>query len=221
MHEGHRERLRRQAAVGGMDCLSDVQLLEYVLFYVYTRQDTNVLAHRLLERFGSLSGVVEAPRAELLKVEGIGESAADFLQIFMLMERRHYLDRSRVERVLNTTTKCGQYLLPYFHGETEEVVYLLCLDAKCKVIDCQLVHRGAVNSASVSVRKIVKAALDRNATSVVIAHNHPSGIALASPEDCATTKALKEALEAVDVTLVDHLIIAEDDFISLSADNKF
>lgn len=218
VHEGHRERMRRQMKTSGMDSLSDVQVLEVALYYAITRRDTNEIAHALLRRFGSLSGVLEAPRAELLKIDGVGESAADLLLLFIQMERRHLMDRAGRETILDTTYKCAQYLMPRFIGEQEEVVYLLCLDAKCKALDCSLIHRGAVNMTAISVRKIVKAALDHNATSVVVAHNHPSGLALPSREDRATTLALKAALDAVDVVLVDHVIVADEDFVSLADD---
>ena len=202
----------------GMDSLSDVQVLEVALYYAIARRDTNEIAHALLRRFGSLSGVLEAPRAELLKIDGVGESAADLLLLFIQMERRHLMDRAGRQTILDTTYKCAQYLMPRFIGEQEEVVYLLCLDAKCKALDCSLIHRGAVNMTAISVRKIVKAALDHNATSVVVAHNHPSGLALPSREDRATTLALKAALDAVDVVLVDHVIVADEDFVSLADD---
>ena len=218
LHEGHRERMRRQMKTSGMDSLSDVQVLEVALYYANARRDTNEIAHALLRRFGSLSGVLEAPRAELLKIDGVGESAADLLLLFIQMERRHLMDRAGRETILDTTYKCAQYLMPRFIGEQEEVVYLLCLDAKCKALDCSLIHRGAVNMTAISVRKIVKAALDHNATSVVVAHNHPSGLALPSREDRATTLALKAALDAVDVVLVDHVIVADEDFVSLADD---
>ena len=218
VHEGHRERMRRQMKTSGMDSLSDVQVLEVALYYAIARRDTNEIAHALLGRFGSLSGVLEAPRAELLKIDGVGESAADLLLLFIQMERRHLMDRAGRETILDTTYKCAQYLMPRFIGEQEEVVYLLCLDAKCKALDCSLIHRGAVNMTAISVRKIVKAALDHNATSVVVAHNHPSGLALPSREDRATTLALKAALDAVDVVLVDHVIVADEDFVSLADD---
>lgn len=218
VHEGHRERMRRQMKTSGMDSLSDVQVLEVALYYAIARRDTNEIAHALLRRFGSLSGVLEAPRAELLKIDGVGESAADLLLLFIQMERRHLMDRAGRQTILDTTYKCAQYLMPRFIGEQEEVVYLLCLDAKCKALDCSLIHRGAVNMTAISVRKIVKAALDHNATSVVVAHNHPSGLALPGREDRATTLAIKAALDAVDVVLVDHVIVADEDFVSLADD---
>ena len=221
MHEGHRQRMKEQLKTSGMDSLSDVQVLEVLLFYAIPRVDTNPIAHRLMQRFGSLSGVLEAPKDELLRVEGMGEHAAELVGLVAQIERRHLIDRASGRRVLDSTAKCGQYLVPFFHGEKEEVVYLLCLDAKCAVLDCIPVHRGGVNVANISVRKIVKAALDVGATTVVLAHNHPAGVALPSPEDLSTTQIVRSALSAVGVVLADHVIVADDDYVSLGESGAF
>ena len=218
IHDAHRARMRQQLKTSGMDSLSDVQVLEVLLYYAIPRSDTNPIAHALLERFGSLDAVLEAPQAELQKIDGVGENAAQLIALIPQLERRHLLSRARQQTILDTTAKCGRYLVPFFHGEQEEVVYLLCLDAKCKVIDCIPVHRGGVNVVGVSIRNIVKAALGCNATSVVLAHNHPAGLAYPSFEDRQTTKILKQALDAVSVVLVDHIIVADDDFVSLRDD---
>ena len=218
IHEGHRERMRKQLKTSGMDSLSDVQVLEMLLYYAAPRGDTNPAAHALLKRFGTLDGVFSAPETELRKIDGVGEAAAQLLLLVPQVARRCLMSRSTQIQVLDTTYKCGQYLLPFFHGEREEVVYLLCLDAKCKALDCVLIHRGGVNVASIAARKVVKAALDSNATSVVLAHNHPSGLALPSQEDKQTTMVLKAALDAVGVVLADHIIVADDDFVSMRDD---
>ena len=218
IHEGHRERMRKQLKTSGMDSLSDVQVLEMLLYYAAPRGDTNPAAHALLKRFGTLDGVFSAPETELRKIDGVGEAAAQLLLLVPQVARRCLMSRSMQIQVLDTTSKCGQYLLPFFHGEREEVVYLLCLDAKCKALDCVLIHRGGVNVASIAARKVVKAALDSNATSVVLAHNHPSGLALPSQEDKQTTMVLKAALDAVGVVLADHIIVADDDFVSMRDD---
>ena len=218
VHEGHRERMRKQLRQFGMDSLSDVQVLEVLLYYAYARQDTNPMAHALLRRFGSLAGVFEAPVSELVKVPGVGESAAVLIALVPQMERRHLISRAGEQLILSSTALCGQYLVPFFHGAVEEQVYLLCLDAKCKALDCVLVQSGDVNSAGISVRKVLKAALAANATSVVLAHNHPSGVALPSEEDRRATKIVKDALDAVGILLADHIIVADDDFVSLADD---
>lgn len=221
IHSGHRARLREQFLRAGLDSMSDVQVLELLLFFAIPRRDTNPIAHRLLERFGSLAAVFEAPVTEISRVEGVGESAALLLSLVPQSARRHLIDRAKFEQVLDTTEKCGRYLLPFFHGERDEVVYLLCLDAKCKVLDCRLLFRGGVNTAGVSVRKIVEAALTYNATSVVLAHNHVSGIALPSREDEATTRQIRTALDAVGILLADHIVVADDDFVSMADNGLF
>ena len=218
MHEGHRERMRAQLRQSGMDSLSDVQVLEVLLYHAFARQDTNLLAHALIARFGSLAGVFEAPVSELVKVPGIGPGAAELIALVPQIERRHLISRARTESILTSTAQCGQYLTPFFYGAMEEQVYLLCLDAKCKALDCILVQSGDVNSAGISVRKVVRAALDTNATSVVLAHNHPSGVALPSEEDKRVTQVIHDALDAVDVLLADHIIVADGDFVSLADD---
>ena len=219
-HDGHRQRLRQRFLRAGLDDFHEINILELILFYAIPRVDTNPIAHRLLDRFGSLAGVLDAPAEELVKVEGIGENAALLLTLFPQVSRKYCIQRASPGRILSSTDKCGEYLVPYFFGERHEVVYLLCLDAKCKVLDCRMLFRGGVNSAGVSVRKIVETALACNATSVVLAHNHTSGIALPSAEDEATTLTLRRALDAVGILLADHIIVADDDFVSM-ADNGF
>lgn len=203
-----------------MDGLSDINCLELLLFYAIARRDTNPLAHALIDHFGSLSAVFDAPPEQLQQIPGISEHAAVLLHAVPALARRYFIDRTKHENILNTTERCGEYLTPYFFGAREEQVYLLCLDAKCKALDCRLISRGSVNAADISVRKIVEIALAVNATSVVLAHNHTSGIALPSHEDEATTRRLEAALDAVGIQLVDHIIVADDDFVSM-ADSGF
>ena len=220
VHDGHRARLRRQLMEGGLDSFSDVQVLELLLGFAIARKDVNPLAHALLERFGSLSGVLDAPAGELMKVPGIGENTAVMLSVMPQLMRRYTIGKNKTGTILNTTTKAGSYLLPFFFGAKDEQVYLLCLDAKCKVLDCRKLFTGSVNTVGVSVRRIVEEALRRNATSVILAHNHTSGIALPSREDEETTNMVQAALEAVGIRLADHMVMVEDDFVSM-ADSGF
>ncbi len=215
MHDGHRQRLRERFVLEDLDNFTEVQVLELLLFYVIPRQDTNPLAHRLLNRFGSLSQVLEAPIEELQKVEGIGHNAAIFLHLTTAVSRYYMVNRAMQNTVLSSTEKCGDYLVPFFHGRRNETVYLLCLDAKCKLLCCREVSEGSVNSAGVSPRKVVEMALGANATTVVLAHNHPSGIAVPSGEDVQTTYRVARALDAVEITLADHIIVADGDYTSL------
>lgn len=215
MHEGHRERLKKQFREGGLENFSDFQILELLLFYIIPRRDTNPIAHALINQFGSLYQVLEAPVDELEKVEGIGPNAALLLSLITAVARAYMLDRTEKQFSLNTIEECCEYLKYSFVGKREEVVYLLCLDAKCRFLGCREVGRGSVNSANVPIRRIVEIAMGMNATSVILAHNHPSGDARPSPEDIGTTRRVAAALNMVDVILVDHIIVADDDYVSL------
>lgn len=216
IHDGHRQRLKERFLREGLDNFEQLQVLELLLFYCIPRQDTNPIAHALLDRFGSVSKVLEASPEELKKVPGVGENAAAFLSLVMATGRYYLVNQKEKETKLKSINECGQYLLPFFHGRRNETVFLLCLDAKCKVLSCKEVGEGSVNSAAVPIRRIVEMALGDNATSVVLAHNHPSGLALPSGEDIQTTRRLSLALRAVEIELVDHVIVADGDYVSLA-----
>lgn len=216
LHEGHRQRLTERFRREGLDGFTDVQILELLLFFCIPRRDTNIIAHALLTRFGSLHQVLEAPVYELEKVDGIGRHASTLISLTRQLARSYGVSQVSMDKILNTTAKCGEYLKPYFLGKRDETVYLLCLDAKCKVLGCMEVGKGSVNSAGLSVRKIVETALAVNATSVVLSHNHPSGLALPSNQDVLTTRRVAMALDAVGIVMADHIIVADDDFVSLA-----
>ena len=215
IHEGHRQRMKERFRQEGLDHFSEIQVLEFLLFYCIPQGDTNLLAHRLLEHFGSLPQVLEAPASELQKVSGVGPHTAVFLNLITEVGRYYLVNRAGPNVILHTTEKCGQYLVPRFYGRRNETVFLLCLDAKCKMLCCKEVGEGSVNSASISVRRIVEIALAVNATTVVLAHNHPSGLALPSAEDVHTTERIAAALNAMEITLADHIVVADDDFVSM------
>lgn len=216
IHDGHRQRLKERFCKEGLDGFNEHQVLELLLFYCIPRVDTNPIAHALLDRFGSLSQTLEAPVEELEKVPGIGHSAAVFLSLVTAAGRYYQVNCASRQVILNSLDACGKYLMPFFYGRRNELVYLLCLDAKCKVLCCKQIGEGSVNSAGVPVRRIVETALAVNATSVILAHNHPSGIALPSDADVQTTRRVAIALDAVEISLIDHIVVADDDYVSLT-----
>ena len=215
LHGGHRDRMKKRFLHQGLDGFTDIQALELLLFYSIPRQDTNTIAHRLLQHFGSLSQVLEAPAEELMQVGGIKEHSAVLLNLINQMGRFYLVDKAQRERVLPTIEDCARYLQPYFYGRMRETVFLLCLDAKCKALCCKEVGEGSINSAGISVRRIVETALREGATTVVLAHNHPSGIAIPSPEDIQTTRRVAAALQSVEIHLADHIVVADDDYVSM------
>lgn len=215
VHEGHRKRLKERFVREGLDHFDEINVLELLLFYSLPRVDTNLLAHRLLEQFGSLTNVLDAPVEELVKLPGIGENTAVYLSLISAAGRYYQMQKAEAVGAVSTVEDFSQVLIPKFLGRRNEQVYLLCLDAKCKLICCRQVGEGSVNSAGISVRRIVEVALAVNATSVVLAHNHPSGLALPSAADVQTTIRIGNALRAVDVALVDHLVVSDEESVSM------
>lgn len=215
IHDGHRERLRERFRREGLDNFDELYVLELLLFYCIPRVDTNPLAHRLLDHFGSLTGVLDASPQELEKVAGVSQNTSTFLSLITQVGRYYQVKRSEPGEILRTIEQCGNYLVPYFFGRENETVFMLCLDAKCKVLCCKKVGEGSVNSANIPIRRVVELALGANATTVVLAHNHPSGLAIPSADDVQTTHRVAAALEAVEITLADHIVVSRDDFVSI------
>lgn len=215
VHDGHRARKKEQFREYGLDPFADHEALELLLYYAIPRIDTNPAAHRLLDRFGTLDGVFSAPAEELEKVEGIGGNAATLLSLVFPLVRRARISASQSPVIFNTTEATGKFFTDLFFGLRDEHLYEACLDAKAKLLRCKLVAVGNVDMVSVNVRKIVEYAFQCNASAVVLAHNHPSGLALPSRDDNAITIVVRDALQSVGIELVDHIIVADDDFVSL------
>lgn len=217
-HSGHRQRLRARFAAEGLDHFEPHVILELVLFYAVPRRDTNELAHRLLDAFGgTLAGVLDAPLVELEKVPGVGYNAAVLLKLFPEVCRRYLLDMQQVGRVVAGSGDAARYLLPYFLGRTNEHVALICIDGKGKVVFCGDVFEGSIGAAAISVRRIVEIVVRCAGTDVILAHNHPGGVAVPSEEDVRVTAQVAAAMRTVGVRLLDHLIIADADWVSLAA----
>ncbi len=221
MHEGHRKRLRENFLKNGLDNFQSHNVLELLLFYTIPRSDTNETAHRLIERFGSLSAVLEAPVEELMQVQGVGERTASFLHLIPEITRVYLKDKQENIKILDTPEKAAAYLLPYFVGKTKENVVLLCLDNKCAVKNCCIVAEGSVNMGEINRRNLVEIVIRSNASSVVIAHNHPNGVPAPSKEDVEITLTLASLFNSIDVKLTDHIIVAGSDWCSMASSAKF
>ena len=216
LHGGHRQRLRNTFLENGLGGMNDINALELLLFYALPRRDTNETAHLLLKRFGSLDRVFSASVEDLCEVEGIGEYAASLITLVPQIRKKSAISKAKETRQIKNSTEAGTYLLPFFLNEQDEVVYLLCLDAKRSVLCCEEMGRGVVNSVDANVRRIVEKALKVRACSAILAHNHPGGLAIPSREDDIFTRCLYNALETVGIRLEDHIIVADGDYVSVA-----
>lgn len=208
-----RDRLTRRFLLRSPDALTDAELLELLLRF--TGDGAGERAEAVLARFPNIAAVMEADTEALSTVSGLSENDVLLLRLVPELHRRYFLSRTQTEERLTDSAAFGRYLLPYFYGARDEMVYLLSLDAAGKVLNCRLLGHGSVNSANVPARRLVQEALGANATAVVLAHNHPSGIALPSKEDVELTLRLRDALDVMDILLLDHIVVADDDFVSM------
>ena len=215
MHQGHRERMRKKFLLNGLDNFEDHEILEFILFYAIPRKDTNEIAHLLIEKFGSLDAILDAPINLLKEVNGIGESAAIFIKIISSLARTYVERKNSAINNYKDESDLNHKIALKFIGRTEETVAVILLDAKGKIIYEGIVTKGSVNAVNIYLRKIIELITLYNASSILIAHNHPSGIAVPSQEDIETTAKLSNIFQSMNINFLDHIIVADHDFVSL------
>lgn len=216
IQDGHRKRVKDRFRKEGLANFDERYVLELLLFYCIPRQDTKELACRLLEHFGSIVQVLEAPVEELEKVPGVGEGVSTFLSLHSAVEQYYQIKRAQQRgTIIKDAHDYIEFLRPYFLNKRNENVYLLCLDAKCKVIACKWIGEGGLTSANAPVRKIVETALGVNAASIVLAHNHPGGLTAPSNDDIQCSFRIEQAMRIVDIAFIDHVVFAGGSSLSM------
>lgn len=214
VHAGRRQRMREKYDEMGLNAFQPHEILELLLYNFVPRGDVNPLAHVLINTFGSFDLVIDAPYEELRKVPGVGENIAR--QICLLRDTYRYYRVSRTNRlVLDSTAKIGQYVIPRFLGLNTEKFMLVCLNDQFQVLTCKTLEEGGFHSVNIDNKKILETALAFQSSKVVLVHNHPNGNIYPSHEDLETTKSVSDVLAAVNITLLDHMIVAGESFLSL------
>ena len=221
VHKGHRDRLRERYLKDGLDSFEDHQVLELLLFYSIQRKDTNEIAHRLLKEFGSLANVLDASGEDLMNVEGIGMNSAVLLSCISDVFRKYKQSLMDKNPLIETTSGAMIYAKNLLEGRKYENLYVICLNGKGEIIHSRKVAEGTLSEVSAYPRKIVEAALQCKAFSVILAHNHPGGSAMPSEADLLVTRKVAKALALVDIELKDHIIVGKDKAISLKEINAF
>lgn len=220
-HKDHRSRVKARFSREGLEGFAPHQVLELLLFYAIPQKDTNELAHRLLDRFGSLAGVFSASEEQLCTVDGIGEHAATLLRLFLPAASYALTDEAgRQNKTFRDLKSVGEYFVRRFMGAEKECVYLMLLDNRYSLIDCVKVYEGSVNSVAVTPRKLVEHAYHARASMAVLAHNHPFGIAIPSKDDIDTTVTLKKAFDTMGISLLEHVLVAGERYAPLLARSK-
>jgi len=216
MHEGHRERLKKRFKTEGLASFSDIQALELLLFYALPRVDTNPLAHRLLEAFGSLPCLFEADAADIAAVEGIGEHSALLIKLLPEMARKFWMAESKGGQSVSTVELAVRFIRPLLFGKPLESVYVFCLDGRFRVRHYDCISEGSAGGVPVLLRRIAECAMRLHSEKILLAHNHPGGSPEPSAADIQTTLAVEAALLPLSIELVDHIIISGHSYFSFS-----
>ena len=202
------ERPRERLLAQGAAALSDAELLALFLRVGVKGQSAVDLARTLIGHFGSLNRLFAASLAEFSAIPGMGPAKYAQLQAVLEMARRALAEAMKQDSLLNTPDTVRDYLRLHLAGLRHEVFFALWLDAQNRLVAAEELFRGTLTQASVYPREVVKKALAHNAAAVVLAHNHPSGVAEPSSADSQLTRELKQALALVDVRVLDHFIVA-------------
>ena len=209
-HDKHRERLKSRF-LKSPDSFEDHELLELILFYSIPRKNTNETAHKLLERFGSLKGVLDANIDALRSVENIGPTSALYLKAISKLVLKYRISEQKTDELLKSPSTLSMFLKSLFIGTENEISYVLLFDNSKRLIKCEKTGEGCSMEHNMSLRKAVQEALNNNATSAILVHNHPNGKAFPSGDDIQATNKAKMILESLGVTLMEHFIVASDE----------
>ena len=216
--EGHRQRLRDKFLAQGIDAFTDAEIIELLLTFGTPRSDCKEAARELLARFGSLPAVLDAAPVQLQQVKGVGPKNIFALHFIQGVARRYLRQRVVGKEYVRSSREVADYLIHSMRGLQHEVLTVVFLDAAHAVIDAAVVAEGTVTVNTIYPRELVKAALARNASALVIAHNHPSGSLTPSRQDSELTRSLSLVCSFMHLDLLDHLIIGAGDQVYSFAD---
>ncbi len=220
LHLGHRKRLKQQFLENGLNSFQTHNILELLLFYGIPRMDTNEIAHILLNRFNTLSGVFNATYEELLEIKGLGENGASLIKLIPQLLSVYTVDTLANKPMDNIKTICN-----YFHGcyigVKNEQMRVCCLDDNLNIISCCVIQDGGVNAVAINMRKIVETTYRSNCSQIIISHNHPNGIPVPSDADISATRQMHSILKSVGIRLLDHIIVGKNHTISMKNTGYF
>lgn len=215
-HEGHRDRMRARFAQGGLAGFAPHETLELLLFYAIPRQNVNPLAHRLLSRFGSVDAVLRAGADELAQVPGVGAHTAALLTLVPELARYAERERKSARAIITNYREAKAHCAGLFGARPQEALYVISLDIQGRVLHDSQAAAGTLDAIPIYPRTVVACAMRHNAHAVVLAHNHPGGVAEPSDADIRVTDILSDALAAVDIRLMDHIVCADGECVSLA-----
>jgi len=209
--------MRARYAKQGLEGFASHEVLELLLFYAVPQKNVNPLAHQLLTRFGSLGNVLQAEPEQLRKVNGIGEYTSIYLSLFSQVTHYAQLEKTGERVVISSRRAAEEYCVKLLSGERREVFYVICMNAQMRVLNNVLIAKGSLSDVPAYPRLVAEAALNHNAHSVLLCHNHPGGSSTPSQADVESTRQLGVLLHGLEITMADHIIVADGQALSMVA----
>lgn len=207
IHEDHRKRMKEVYLKNGLDAFSDIEKLEFILYFGVARKYTNPIAHRLLDEFGSFDKVLEAPIEKLARIEGVGEHTAILLSLLLKVTSAY--GKSKCENYIPGTNSAKKYCENLFKGKNVEEFYVICLTSSNRVTSCTMINRGTISEVAVDIRKLTNLAMSSNCERMILAHNHPQGLPRPSDEDVVFTSKILFSCILNSIEVLDHIIVSD------------
>lgn len=212
IHKEHRLRMKKRFRENGIDGFSDHEVLELLLFYGIPYKNTNDVAHHLMKHFGSLSGVLEAEYADLVKVDGIGENTATLLQFIPELFKRYSVDKQMNGNRFRNVEEIGEYLVNTYIGSVRERVDILLFDSGMRMIAHIELSEGSFENSMLDSGRLAEIVFSHHTSGFVLAHNHPSGITEPSDVDIMMTREIYKAFIPFKKYMISHFIVAGGEY---------
>lgn len=204
IHKNHRSRMKTSYLKSGFESFSDIEKLEFILYYAISQKDTNPLAHKLIEEFGDFNKVLEAPIEKLKNVDGLGEHSAILLNLFLNV-LNHY-GKSKCDSKIGSTSEAKNYARNLYNGVSVEEFYVVCLSKANKILASKKINSGTSSEVTVTMKNITSFAMNNNCERIILIHNHPNGLARPSDEDISFTASITLNCIMNDIEVLDHII---------------
>lgn len=215
-HAGHRERVRRRFETQGLRGFEPHQVLELLLFYALPKKDTNELAHKLLNHFGSLDRVFDAELSSLVQVSGVGYNTAILLKLVPELAQYYAKERFNKTVRIGNSEQMGEYMCSRIGMERREVFAAAAFDAGKNEIAFEIISEGTISQTEVQLRRLAEFAIHKKAEIIVLAHNHVVDRLYPSQADIDSTRLICRALYQIGIRVVDHIIVSGDRYYSFA-----
>lgn len=214
IHQGHRQRLKQKFLENGIEALEPHEALELLLFYSIPQRNTNDIAHELINRFGSLTAVFDAPVKSLCEVKNISENSAVLLKLIPQLLRYYQVTPDK-SLSMDNMDFVKKYFSSLYIGVKNEEFKVCCLDNNLQIISCNTLSVGSSSEVVVTARMVAKAAFDANSQHIIISHNHPDTFPKPSKEDITLTNNLIGKLKPIGIDILDHIIVGKGEVLSM------